>query len=995
MEFVPKARKSTDIERGQNVQESSSSSESDDSNSKTSSQARSQVRRLISFWDKQKEIDQEQLNRKLKNEKESANDFSLALSAVDNNESDGALQDEPTADDAKERATYGERQSQHLYLHDVPILDQLTAKGTVWRSVNYSHVPPATENPVLQEIAELGFGQNVLMRVSSTNRVVFFHELADALLFDYVLRWKADHPAASVVSCFYTFSHHKSSDAIIKIIYSNKASPFDAILKYDKTASANPVIISLFNQLRGKDSELESCPSIRGRHLTKFLKRGLIIEWEAVDIDANERYLKIIAPFEVIANEAEKAKYKFSLRTAFTDKYLRKGTSMYQSAELYMGDLPVRETPQLIDKPYHSARFERAKIKDFVCGDLPLHLLKLYFFDASIRNQIVFGIMLEAKISLYGNAGHQSSLESLIARNVYDTTYAVHDGPLQWQEQFPLYSVMFRPGRSRAELFQLCKKSMTLQHWFSFRLDLRDYLGDEQGYLFEFSYFSCDWFRYLGLIGLLFFSLGCWKAYTNPDNIQDPIARAFLIIDNEWTVWYSILSSVWSILFLKYWRRRFHELAFRWDVFGLQKKEPVRADWRPTVVRVSPITGKRENHVPFVSRVIRSCVVNSLLIFSAFLVISSITALLSLQNILINLITSTPQLQTVTEIGSKVLVNPTSIATAVATACFTVMQILLFRPAYKAAVVKLNRLHNYRTNAEFEKGLIYKSFLLSFFNTYSYLIYNAILKPLFSFLDREFSFLNIRNDVCTITHNKDGTTPSCASTLAIDIFTIFALRLLFRQLGAVLYPKWLAIRETLFGHKNAKSSTPPLEYIQDGALWPCDTQVLTFDFSSQLTVLGFVSMFAAINPLGAVVAWVLNTTETKILAYQRLKYYRRPRVQLAKAVSSSWDWLISVVVFLSLFTNAMICAFVSSSFSQFIDDLLRMLDVPVERSEQTMARIVFVLLYVLLGFAFGWIVDVLIPSVPKKVLNGRKSEHHIQEIRDSNKHFKSLRSHRE
>lgn len=66
------------------------------------------------------------------------------------------------------------------------------------------------------------------------------------------------------------------------------------------------------------------------------------------------------------------------------------------------------------------------------------------------------------------------------------------------------------------------------------------------------------------------------------------------LVDNPLTVLYSILMSIWAVLFIEFWKRKQYELQFEWDVVDFEKKnEPLRPDFENQVKRTrrNRITG--------------------------------------------------------------------------------------------------------------------------------------------------------------------------------------------------------------------------------------------------------------------------------------------------------------------------------------------------------------------------------------------------------------------
>lgn len=61
-------------------------------------------------------------------------------------------------------------------------------------------------------------------------------------------------------------------------------------------------------------------------------------------------------------------------------------------------------------------------------------------------------------------------------------------------------------------------------------------------------------------------------------------------------------------------------------------------------------------------------------------------------------------------------------------ACFTLLNILILSPLYRALSLAMNKFSNYRTEESFERAFIVKEFILNFIISYVPLIYVAIFK---------------------------------------------------------------------------------------------------------------------------------------------------------------------------------------------------------------------------------------------------------------------------
>lgn len=66
------------------------------------------------------------------------------------------------------------------------------------------------------------------------------------------------------------------------------------------------------------------------------------------------------------------------------------------------------------------------------------------------------------------------------------------------------------------------------------------------------------------------------------------------IVDNPFTVFFSVFMAVWTVLFIEFWKREQSKLQFEWDAIDFEKKnEPIRPEFELKVntKRKNPITG--------------------------------------------------------------------------------------------------------------------------------------------------------------------------------------------------------------------------------------------------------------------------------------------------------------------------------------------------------------------------------------------------------------------
>ena len=117
---------------------------------------------------------------------------------------------------------------------------------------------------------------------------------------------------------------------------------------------------------------------------------------------------------------------------------------------------------------------------------------------------------------------------------------------------------------------------------------IKSYYGWEVAFYFAWMGFLTRWLAFPGILGLVIYVM---RIYRN-DSIDT----------DEYTPFYGLVCFFWAILFVRFWEREEHRLAYGWGTFPLtayerQKYFAKRVDFRG-FVRTSPVTGELETHFP-------------------------------------------------------------------------------------------------------------------------------------------------------------------------------------------------------------------------------------------------------------------------------------------------------------------------------------------------------------------------------------------------------------
>uniref|UniRef100_A0A8B9T9K3 Anoctamin n=1 Tax=Anas platyrhynchos TaxID=8839 RepID=A0A8B9T9K3_ANAPL len=297
-------------------------------------------------------------------------------------------------------------------------------------------------------------------------------------------------------------------------------------------------------------------------------------------------------------------------------------------------------------------------------------------------------------------------INTLIANNVYDAAYPLHD--LLYQE-WARYGVFYK--------FQ--------------PIDLiRKYFGEKIGLYFAWLGLYTEFLIPSSVVGIFVFLYGCItiesdipskemcdqrNAFTMCplcDKFCDywnlssacATARASHLFDNPATVFFSIFMALWATMFLEQWKRLQMRLSYFWDLTGLEEEE----DEKDKLTWNDRIPGYAAN-----------C---GLILFMIMLTFSAVFG------VIVYRITTAAALSFSTNETTRSNVRVTVTATAV---IINLVVILILDEIYGAVAKWLTEIEVPKTEKAFEERLILKAFLLKFVNSYAPIFYVAFFKGRF------------------------------------------------------------------------------------------------------------------------------------------------------------------------------------------------------------------------------------------------------------------------
>ncbi|KAF9934915.1 hypothetical protein FBU30_010183 [Linnemannia zychae] len=484
----------------------------------------------------------------------------------------------------------------------------------------------------------------VITRNMSSYRLVHLLYQCDADLFDAIQEWKNQHPDLWVDDAIDAFASARGSDALAQLVYSTEA--FDIILKFSASSKDLESIFdshSRYSQsqhassiapkspltdqqqqgqggynLFGTPSHLESpCQSLPNQSSTDSSVA------QPLDCFTD---LSPSAQTPSTANNVSQAASPSFVLDANTNHQNSPYPSPSSSSILAQDYKPQQQQQpdalgeaQRVRKRRHR-RPSRAKMKEWKTRlhrcNYQLALLKEGLFlelEKSINSDAVFVKVLapfwrlaeeaqttNCKAELAVNSimmrtesgnnpyGRKMGLRSALRHGAYSKLFALHDGP------YKLQSKPLNEANDRAQL----RVRWARRFWRSQPLDLVNaYYGERIGIYFAWLGHYTKWLTLPSIVGLAVFIFGVINA-ANLNQLDATPNVLFAIFDNALTMPFALFMSLWSTIYIEFWKRANQYYAFCWNMIDYERVELPRTEFRPTRVRFSPVTGKREMYYP-------------------------------------------------------------------------------------------------------------------------------------------------------------------------------------------------------------------------------------------------------------------------------------------------------------------------------------------------------------------------------------------------------------
>ncbi|XP_027976843.1 anoctamin-2 [Eumetopias jubatus] len=584
-----------------------------------------------------------------------------------------------------------------------------------------------------------------------------------------------------------------------------------------------------------------------------LMEAGLELEKDLESKSQGSIFVRIHAPWQVLAREAEFLKIKVPTKKMYEIK--SEGNIAKKFNEL----LQTLSSPLKPRVPEHSNN----KMKNL---SYPFSREKMYlyniqdkdtFFDNATRSRIVHEILKRTACS---RANNTMGINSLIANNIYEAAYPLHDGE---------YDSAGDDTNDRKLLYQEWARYGVFYKFQPIDL-IRKYFGEKIGLYFAWLGLYTSFLIPSSVIGVIVFLYGC-------ATIEEDIPRLLVIMCGEHS-------------------RPEYETKVR--------EKMLKASGKSVVQKLSTNMTENEEEDDEDKLTWKDRFPGYLVNFASILFMIALTFSIVF-GVIVYRITTAAALSLNKSTRSNVRVTVTATAVII-----NLVVILILDEIYGAVATWLTKIEVPKTEQTFEERLILKAFLLKFVNAYSPIFYVAFFKG--RFVGRPGSYVYVFDG-----YRMEECAPGgCLMELCIQLSIIMlGKQLIQNNIFEIGVPKLKKLfrklkDETEPGETDSAHSKHPEQWDLDYSLEPYTG--LTPEYMEMIIQFGFVTLFVASFPLAPVFALLNNVIEVRLDAKKFVTELRRPDAVRTKDIGIWFDILSGIGKF-SVISNAFVIA-VTSDF---------------------------------------------------------------------------------
>ncbi|CAL8081793.1 unnamed protein product [Orchesella dallaii] len=682
----------------------------------------------------------------------------------------------------------------------------------------------------------------------------------------------------------------------------------------------------------------------RRKHFEKNLEEeGLMLEREKIE-GTDYNFVKIHAPMEVLRRYAEILKLRMPMKQVHGDVldsiYAANEEFNYQQFP-HLNELKNRGSALVSEvKSWFSILTDYFRVDPRMFPQKDQKMTAVYtrekeylfdvneeeFFTPAVRARIIDFILRRKRYTDNDLDDFAFGIERLLTAGVYFAAYPLHDGDLK------------TPGSQRYLLYTewaALSKGLKYQP-----LDaVKEYFGVKIGLYFAWLGFYTHMLIPASILGALCFLYGCLTLYDNrqSEDICESVnvtmcplcdklcdywelretcfyARLTYLFDNDATVFFAIVMSLWSAVFLECWKRYSAEITHKWDLTGFDvNEEHPRPEYLIRLKHVKRketniITNVAEPYVPFWRMKLPYTLFSvSMVLFLISLAVAAVVAVVFYRvSFMLSL------MQKSSELGvhswGLLVVNTTA-------ASINLVFIFFFNWLYSYLAEYLTELELHRTQTQFDDSVTLKMYLLQFVNYYASIFYIAFFKGKFVGYPAKYTrfFGKFRQEECA--------PGGCMSELCIQLATIMVGKQAMNTVLEMLWP--LAMKSyqkfTLMTgiSKEDKGESFSAQWMKDAKLLEWGPRSLFPEYLEMVLQYGFITIFVAAFPLAPLFALLNNILEMRLDAKKLLVYYRRPVTQRVKDIGV-WYTILDSISKIAVISNAFIIAFTSNFIPKMV-----------------------------------------------------------------------------
>uniref|UniRef100_A0A8C2KVE6 Anoctamin n=1 Tax=Cyprinus carpio TaxID=7962 RepID=A0A8C2KVE6_CYPCA len=587
-------------------------------------------------------------------------------------------------------------------------------------------------------------------------------------------------------------------------------------------------------------------------------KAGLELEAEdkSESGDRKTYYLKIHAPWEVLATYADVLKIKVPFKASDIPK-AREVPLEWLTQPFRLPDNIMRPEPD-----YFTAPFDKSKVDFFLIDD------KDTFFPPSTRNRIVYYILTRCPYYKEDcKEEDKTGIKRLLNNGTYTSAYPLHDCKY-WKKAEDMQC-----DSERYHLYRYWARFLCFYKKQPLNL-IKKYYGEKIGIYFAWLGFYTEMLFFAAVMGVICFVYGVLSYEDNitSKEICDPEIGGMIVMcplcDKK----------------CSYWKLNSTCLS-SWEM---------------------------EPYLPFPSKCARFCLSGATVLFWTCLIVACIIGVIAYRlavyaafaSVMKDSPTSKIQL-----VGS--LITP-QLATSVTASCINFVIILILNFLYEHVAIWITDMEIPKTHLEYENKLTMKMFMFQFVNYYSSCFYVAFFKGKFVGYPGNYSYMFGK---WSMLRNEECAPGGCLIELTTQLLIVMAGKQMVGNAQEALLPllrNWWGSRK---GRSHPKSTYSRWE--QDHDLQNFSQYGLFYEYLEMVIQFGFITLFVASFPLAPLLALFNNILEVRVDAWKFTTQFRRPVAAKARNIGA-WEEILNVVAILSVVTNAFIVAFTSDMIPRLV-----------------------------------------------------------------------------